>query len=1058
MRNELPYPGLRPFQESESKLFFGRDDQIEEIIQLLERCHFAAVMGGSGSGKSSIVRAGVIPKLRAYGISEQGDFWIPVTFTPGESPITRLAGELDQILSPEPTQEAGHGRLEQIGRILESPDGLQVFLSKYHDRLQVGPKLEGLRPHANLLVVVDQFEEIFRQGETKSVQSRYLVDLLVGAFKRRNSKVYVILTLRSEDLHRCAAYLSLPEVLNETVFLTRRLNEDELEQAIEYPPRVLSRQKSRQKESKQPQPIAFEGKLLRALYDELANSQADNDQLPLLQHLLYRLWENASGNEANQLPRQIGMTNLNGVILDTSKRNNEAENYPKNSLLALCLKTQANRIYESLGNDEHQQEVARVMFQLLAYLDNAGNYTRRWSTREQIREFAAKTTGIGAYSREKQQRIIDQVVQAFSKPHPYIREDSDQDHKLDVSHEAFIRKWPRFRKWLQEERAAIGVYLQIDEQYLDTEQACAGKPGLIRCFRQAYHGYLSRHMLLKVKRRQLLERGESWVRSYQGQRGTVLPDRSAQRYHRVAAYIRSSRIFSNSMIIMISMILLVLLSVVYISIEQQWELNASKKSERALNLEAQVFQPFGVGARMEQPKENFATARNDHYMAALWEGAVALKALMHNSGNQQLQDDNQRLRFERALRLSMGTVNEAISSLLGLPVWDLGATTDSSHYQPIPKSHLPANAGDLPCRTALGLEKTEKPYHVSLSGNPARPARGIYFDADRQLQFTFYSNSGGCKRVSQMGEAPDSELVQIDEMLRYYVVKSANRNPRTKKSMPYRFTFRGIKWLPTCHAAEASDTCEKSWEANSNGKSILLGKDLVYGPKQNLILLRNGESPRKLALTPALYSNTREVLPDDTSGCLETLNALGYPTRGAKQPIACGKNDSLLVFATWAEAAMPPGDIAESMKNHSQGKQIIDVLLLNGRLQIDKQHNKDVIKLPIARLSFSGEKITHLSFNDDGPSKISGAFNLQVESGYRQKMIWGGNALLQVACAILDKLPFERRNNIADSPFHSPFFKETAKSENSIINRHNNYECICGGDEQACTKSPQRQG
>jgi hypothetical protein len=131
---------------------------------------------------------------------------------------------------------------------------------------------------------------------------------------------------------------------------------------------------------------------------------------------------------------------------------------------------------------------------------------------------------------------------------------------------------------------------------------------------------------------------------------------------------------------------------------------------------------------------------------------------------------------------------------------------------------------------------------------------------------------------------------------------------------------------------------------------------------------------------------------------------------------------------------------------------------LNKQLPIDKQQIKDVIKLPVARLFFSGEKITHLSFNDDGSPGINGTFNLQVKSGYRKKMVWGGNALLQVACKILDKLPSEHQTNITRSPFHTPFFKEAAKSDDGIISRHNNYECVCGGKEKACAKSPQRQG
>ena len=90
METRLPYPGLRPFLPEDSRFFRGRDQQIREIGERLDSQGCVSVLGGSGSGKSSIVRAGVIPALRRKLIPGRGDLWRTAVFTPGLAPIDNL--------------------------------------------------------------------------------------------------------------------------------------------------------------------------------------------------------------------------------------------------------------------------------------------------------------------------------------------------------------------------------------------------------------------------------------------------------------------------------------------------------------------------------------------------------------------------------------------------------------------------------------------------------------------------------------------------------------------------------------------------------------------------------------------------------------------------------------------------------------------------------------------------------------------------------------------------------------------------------------------------------
>jgi hypothetical protein len=454
---------------------------------------------------------------------------------------------------------------------------------------------------------------------------------------------------------------------------------------------------------------------------------------------------------------------------------------------------------------------------------------------------------------------------------------------------------------------------------------------------------------------------------------------------------------------------------------------------------------------MEQPREDFATPRNDRYMVALWEGAVALKALEKNIP--PLKKDGstleQQLRFGRAMRLAFGTVNEAVYSLLGLPVWDLGVVDNSNSNDPVlrmePMENVAVTKTDSAlCRKALGLGSAKEHYHVSVNGTTDTPGRGVYFDPEEQPhQFTFYSDSGGCHRISRWGEAPNSDLVHIDAKLRYYAVRTKQGNPQTSEKTLSRYTFRGLRWTPDCKPDQKTGVCEKSWEVSSTGKSMLLGKDLrYYDESLDRFLLSGDEEPRALALAPALESDLVEALPNaGDDGCTGRLSNLGYP-----QHIVCAMNDSLIAVVSWT---------SKSNQEDTRGEQMIDILVVDEMLVADKENGKDVVKLPIARLHFTGEKITRL-WLDARQSAMKGKLWLQVKSGARLEMTWGGEALRETACTVLRKLPPEKQLTITDSPLHSPFFTEIAKSKEGIINRYNDFECVCGENE--CDDTPEQDG
>src|SRR5262245_48215842 len=138
-----PYPGLRPFRSDEHHLFFGREEQTTELLALLREHRFLAVVGTSGSGKSSLVRAGLIPALHRGTMTRAGSAWEVVLMRPGGDPTTNLARALIEAGLYDGADPESLPRLKAT--LTRSSNGLVEAARQSEDR----------EPGANLLVVVD---------------------------------------------------------------------------------------------------------------------------------------------------------------------------------------------------------------------------------------------------------------------------------------------------------------------------------------------------------------------------------------------------------------------------------------------------------------------------------------------------------------------------------------------------------------------------------------------------------------------------------------------------------------------------------------------------------------------------------------------------------------------------------------------------------------------------------------------------------------------------------------------------------------------------------------
>ena len=483
---DQPYPGLRPFEEREQRLFFGRDRQIKEILQRLERSSFAVVIGGSGSGKSSIVNAGVIPSLRKKQLRGRGDFWLTARFSPLNRPLESLAGALAELIEPKPGQTLPD-IIAEIQQTLLETNSIAGFLDRYrnHLKLEEGQAPES-RENANLLIVCDQFEEIFRDQNRENPETRQLVDLIVEAFRHRDEypQLYVMIGMRSEDLHRCALYIDLPNVINQASFLTRRLDDDEIASAIIEPMRLVLRLRGIRPARFKPievDPWPFEVELLRRLYKAVSSLSYNPDHLPLLQHLLSVLWRHVeakyvldgdkTGNGTaaagitvtpDDLAAALGFSSIDEV--DAHARRNKL---PDSWILERALDQAAEGV---MPRQDRLRRITEVMFRLLAQVDDQGVFSRRWTTRREIADVAGTQivakpkrfrglwqrlrgrARVADDDRPATDAEIEEVISAFTSTYPFLHVLDGREGNIDVSHEAFIRNWRTFRNWLQDER------------------------------------------------------------------------------------------------------------------------------------------------------------------------------------------------------------------------------------------------------------------------------------------------------------------------------------------------------------------------------------------------------------------------------------------------------------------------------------------------------------------------------------------------------------------------------------------------------------------------------
>jgi len=419
-----PFPGLRPFAPEESDLFFGREKESRDVLDRLLANKFITIIGASGTGKSSLIYCGVLPKIKGID-PKTPDGWKMVIFRPGNDPF----GNLAQAIS---------GNIIAGGLKAASIDNILLEMHLNSDGITSALKKFLVRGDEKVLVVIDQFEELFRysslaeRGQMGTYAAEF-IEKIVRAVSQPGSIVYTIMTMRSDFIGECAHYQGLTQLINNSNYLVPHMDRENYRQVIEGPVRYAG--------------ASIDPGLVETILDDIGER---TDQLPVLQHAMMRTW--SYWQELDEPDRPIGFTDYDAV-----------------GTMSDAMSRHANEAFEEL--DARGRLICERMFRTITEKGPDNKGMRHPSSVKTIRS-------IVHCSADELFVVVDKFrIPSRSFITPRMDLELSDDAIIDLSHESLMRLWDRLRGWVDDEAASVQMYLRLSES---SEMYQQGKTSLWR--------------------------------------------------------------------------------------------------------------------------------------------------------------------------------------------------------------------------------------------------------------------------------------------------------------------------------------------------------------------------------------------------------------------------------------------------------------------------------------------------------------------------------------------------------------------------------------------------
>jgi WD40 repeat protein len=400
-----PYPGLRPFDQDEWPIFFGRERITCDMVDRLSAAQLIVIHGASGCGKSSFVRAGILAQL-ARQCALEGWQWQTAEMRPGSSPLWNLAEALARIKYPNNDCPP----IEQVRSVRKQLNIGRAAFARIAEDLHLGPKRQ-------VCILLDQFEELFRFLEEIGIdEAELFAEIICGFADAPPEGIHLVVTVRSDHLGDFSQFHGLAEVVNRSQYLLPRLSDDDLIRATREPATLYNGEVK----------LDVAMKLLR-------DSEGDLDALPLIQHCLMRMWQKVTSSD-----RTIDLRHYHGLRQGLSAHADEVFGH-----VAVDAETLSQKSVFECGIE--------AVFCALTAIDSNGRYIRRPQTFGRL----VDVTGVDSASLNNILRPFRTKDVGFLTPR--CARDLEEDDVVDISHEALIRHWiklagsPSQLGWIQTE-------------------------------------------------------------------------------------------------------------------------------------------------------------------------------------------------------------------------------------------------------------------------------------------------------------------------------------------------------------------------------------------------------------------------------------------------------------------------------------------------------------------------------------------------------------------------------------------------------------------------------
>jgi WD40 repeat protein len=385
-----PYRGLFHFGPGDAEYFFGREGFVEELVRATQTRNFIPLLGASGSGKSSVVLAGLVPKL------QQAGHWQFTHFRPGSDPFYALAEALVPLYMSELDSTDKITQAEKLAESLKNGTPLARIFSS----------IQRQHPNDRVLLIADQFEELYTLCTDETTRRNFLDRLLAGIAAPADLIPFaplLVATMRADFLGNALSYRPFADVLkNDDLKLLEPMSEAELTEAIEKPAQKLG--------------VTFEAGLVERILGDaglvehiLGNVEQEPGILPLLEFALTELWQRRSGKQLTHAA------------------------YEEIGEVKGALGRHADREYERLS-DVDRERVQRILVQLVRPGEGA----------EDTRRIAIKAE-LGEHNWALVKQLADARLVVTSR-------NGTSQETVEVVHEALIRNWGELQGWMDIDR------------------------------------------------------------------------------------------------------------------------------------------------------------------------------------------------------------------------------------------------------------------------------------------------------------------------------------------------------------------------------------------------------------------------------------------------------------------------------------------------------------------------------------------------------------------------------------------------------------------------------